>query len=219
MGSTVISEALTRHIIDVISKSTVPLSAEDIQQKLSERSVVYSYRHIKRKINQLESAGILEKVAKRSQLMLYSLPGQVLEPFQATTHNLASTSPQIKVGSHVYSPDELARALNVAPNTTLTEETYRNLSALLVLSILGNSAWEMLSAHSLTPVAHVRQPLIELNDRLKALSKMVDTIINHEHVKTGATGYSISDQTRDKLLADLEPWIMEVSTNVRSNIE
>lgn len=210
---------LQRNILEVLSNSSLPLSVDEITEKLrNDRQLVYGYRQVTRQVNYLLNVHSVTMVGKNGKTRLFSIPGQELEPWQSTSQVNDPKHPSIKVIGYNYSIEKLARHLIQASWTILSDSANKELKSQLTTLVLGNSAYTTLKAHSILPVAHVRKPLEELNTKLKILSQMIDTILNNELIKTGSSGNYISDQTRDSILEELEPWLMEISTNVRSNI-
>jgi len=210
---------LQNEIIDTLKQSTVPLSSEQVTENLrNNKQLVYGYRQVTRHINQLLESGQVLLVGKNGRLRLFSLPGHDLEPWQATSEVVDPAHPTIKVMGYNYSPEKLAKEFAQTKWSILSESTNRELSAQLTLLVLGNSSYGTLKAHSILPVAHIRKPLEEVNTKLKMLSQLIDSVLNNELIKTGSSGNSISNQTRDALLEELEGWLMQLSTNIRSNI-
>lgn len=206
-------------IIETLKQSTLPLSSEQITESLrDDKHLVYGYRQITRHVNDLLDKGELTLVGKKGRTRLFSLPGQDLEPWQATSSVVDPDHPNIKVMGYHYTPEKLAKEFAQTKWSILSDTTNRELSSQLTLLVLGSSAYGTLKAHSIFPVAHIRKPLEETNAKLKMLSQMIDAVLNNELIKTGQSGNSISDQTRDNLLEELEAWIMALSTNIRSNI-
>jgi hypothetical protein len=215
------SAAVHKLILDELNKVNIPLSAKAIEDRLAEQDIVFSQQYIKRNLNSLTAAGITELVGKHKKTELYTIKGKSLDPWEADTVRAKDPNfqPRIKINGAIYSPDRLALDMHRATNGSLTEANFTEIINRVVLLLLGSASYETLRLHSITPVGHVRQPLIEANERLKTFTKMIDTVLNNPSVRNGSTGQAISDRTRDYLMAELEPWLIQLSTNIRSNIE
>lgn len=204
-------------ILGVITKSTKPLSIDQITDALAnEFGVILSVRHVTRKVNELEENERIEVVGKLGKTKLYAIPGQQLEPFESTS-NPPVGAVMIRVANYNYSPDRLAKAMIDTSWSLLNDTTNREIANQLTTLILGNAAYSTLKAHSVLPVAHIRQPLEATNAKLKLLSDLIDTILSNSMIKDGSSGNAISNQTRDDLMARLESWITDISINVRSS--
>lgn len=211
---------LSQNIIKTLTKSTFPLSVDDITSKLSDNDIHYDRRHVARVVKSLHSDGIIEFLGKRKGgALLYSIPGQELEPWEAISPPTKSKRPTISFNGSQYSPDQLAdQLIRQTGWSFINDSTNREVLSQLTIAVLGNAAYSTLQAHSITPVAHVRRPLEEFNEKLLRLSSLIESILKHPLVKTGESGNSITNRTRDFTLEELEPWLMELSINVRSNI-
>ena len=207
---------LDKHILSVLATSTVPLSAEDVRERLEVKGLHYSRQHLKRRLNTLAVRSITEIVGKRNKTELYKIIGQVMEPWEATT--LVTSDPMIEMGGKYYTPDHMARAIRTSSWPMLNRETETELKSLLQLMIMGSAAYPTLKAHSILPVGHVRKTVEDFNARLKVMCKVIDTILSHERIRDGSTGNHISNETKDLLLEDLESFITNFGVNVRSDI-
>lgn len=211
--------ALQEHIVSTLANSTVPLSAEEIKKRLEHNlQKIYSYRQINRRVHELLELGIIEQIGKDNKTRLFTIPGQQLEPWQSTNQVNDPNRPTIRVNGFNYSPEALAKSMANTSWSILNDTTNKEVANQLITLILGSAAYTTLKAHSILPVADIRRPLEETNQKLKMLSLLIDTILNSELVKTGSSGNSISNQTRDDLMAKLEPWLTKLSINARSNI-
>lgn len=207
---------LDKSILAVMNDSTVPLSANELQERLEVKGINYTRQYIKRRLNLMVSLHIVEIIGKRNKTELFRIVGQEMEPWEATSLN--TDDPLIEMSGYYYSPDRLALTIRNSNWPMLSDKHERELKSLLQLMILGSSAYEVLKAHSILPVAHVRKTVEDLNARLKVMGKVIDTILAHDRIRDGSTGKSISGPTKDLILADLEEFITNFSVNVRSDI-
>lgn len=221
MGRHTTTSELQNQIVSTLNNATIPLSGQTVTENLRDNlQIAYSYRQVMRQLNDLLKVGRVEIVGKSGKTHLFTIPGKQLEPWESTSPPAPDPDrPSFRVNGYNFTPDALARSLVNTQWSILNEKSNTELRNQLMILVLGSSAYDVLKAHSIRPVADIRQPLEEFNDKLKALSKMIDSILSSELVKTGSSGNAISNQTRDNLIAELEDWLMNLSINKRSNIQ